>query len=176
MGQALMPFFLMSSRPWSIGTSMRAQSNHAEVMLAPPLVYAGYLVGALVLNWGVPFPLRSFPVASSIGMSLVVAGFALGAFAMSRMLQAHTSPDPHRPTTTLITDGPYRLSRNPIYLGFMAIYLGFTVFAGTLWGVLLSPFLIWTITRAVIRPEEAYLRIRFDSVYLQYQSRVRRWL
>ncbi len=94
--------------------------------------------------------------------------------AMSHMIKAHTTPDPDRPTTALVIQGPYRWTRNPIYLGFFLIYLGFTFLAGTLWGMLLSPLLLWTVTRAIIRGEELYLNARFPDSYQEYKSRVRR--
>ena len=75
-----------------------------------------------------------------------------------------------------MTNGPYRLTRNPIYLGFVLICLGFTLIAGTLWGILLAPFLLITVTRLIIRAEEAYLQARFKGHYGNYRSRVRQWL
>jgi protein-S-isoprenylcysteine O-methyltransferase Ste14 len=76
----------------------------------------------------------------------------------------------------LVTTGPYRFTRNPIYLGFLLIYLGFTLLAGTLWGLLLSPFLIGTVTQWIIHAEEAYLGRKFKEDYKAYSSRVRQWL
>ena len=152
------------------------KENHAQVMIPPPLVFLGYLVGALIVNWIIPFPaLWEFPLRI-IGGSMVIAGFLLAGSAVTQMIKANTSPDPHRPTIALITRVSYRFTRNPIYLGFFLIYLGFTFWAGTLWGVLLSPFLIWTVIRAGIRAEEIYLDGKFGEQYTSYKSRVRRWL
>lgn len=155
---------------------MDADVDHARVMVAPPLVFLGYLVGALLLNWAVPIHAPGGAILEAAGGAAVATGLLLGGFAVSRMLQARTSLDPHQPTTALVTEGPYSLTRNPIYLGFFLIYLGFTLLAGTLWGLLLSPFLIGTVTRAIIRAEEVYLEGKFQGDYQQYKMRVRRWV
>ncbi len=155
---------------------MQSDLEHAPVRVPPPLVFLAYLIGAMILNWLFPLPDPWSTMFRLIGGATVLAGLVLGAAAVSRMIRAHTSPDPQRPTTALITDGPYRLTRNPIYLGFLFIYLGFTLFAGTLWGLILSPFLIWTVTGTVIRAEESYLRAKFPTEYEAYRSRARRWV
>jgi len=150
--------------------------DHAQVMVPPPLVFLGYLIGALIVNWLIPFPAPWTFVLRVAGGLLVIAGFLLVGSAISQMRKAHTPLDPRQPVTTFVTSGPYRFTRNPIYLGFFLIYLGFTLLAGTLWGLIGSPFLIWTIMQAVIHPEEIYLTEKFGEQYKQYRSRVRRWL
>ena len=150
--------------------------DHAQVMVPPPLVFLGYLIGALVVNWAVPFPEPWIFAFRIIGAVMVVAGFFLAGSAISQMRKSHTSPDPHQPVNALVTSGPYRFTRNPIYLGFLLIYLGFTMAAGTWWGWLGSPFLIWSVTNSVIQPEEVYLDDKFEEQYKEYCSRVRRWI
>jgi len=150
--------------------------DHAQVMVAPPLVFLGYLIGALILNWVIPFPAPWTFILRVVGGLIVIAGFLLAGSAISQMRKVHTSPDPRQPVHSLVIHGPYRFTRNPIYLGFFLIYLGFTLLAGTLWGLIASPFLIWTITSAVIRAEEVYLDGKFGEEYKAYRSRVRQWL
>lgn len=155
---------------------MAAALDHPRVRIAPPLIFGGHLISAFVLHWLVPLPLKLAPSEKAIGFVLLLAGFSLGGLAVRQLVRAHTSPDPHQPTTALVTDGPYRLSRNPIYLGFLGIFLGFTVMFGTLWGLVLTPSLILAVTRAAIRPEEAYLEGKFSGRYSLYRSRVRQWI
>lgn len=150
--------------------------DHAQVMVPPPLVFLGYLMGAVILNWIVPFPAPWTFVWRVVGGLMVIAGFSLAGSAISQMRTAHTSPNPRQAVTALVTSGPYRFTRNPIYLGFLFIYLGFTLLDGTLWGLIASPFLVWTITQAVIHAEEIYLEGKFGEQYEEYRSGVRQWL
>ncbi len=154
---------------------MAEASDHVQLILPPPLIYLGHLLSALVLQWVVPLPLPWPLPLRMLGAVLLGGGFALAALAVREMRKMHTTPDPKQPATVLVISGPYRFSRNPIYLGLLLTFLGFTLLAGTLWGVLLSPFLIGTITRSVIRPEENYLQGRFDGQYKLYRTLVRRW-
>lgn len=150
--------------------------GHPRVPIPPPVIFAGYLIGALLLHWVLPLPLPWLGFMRALGGLIAVCGLFLAAAAIKRMSMAHTSADLRKPTTALVTEGPYAHSRNPIYLGLLAVYLGFGLMAGTLWGILLSPFLLLTVERAVIRVEEAYLQERFDSRYSQYKARVHQWL
>lgn len=155
---------------------MTEKNDYPQVRVMPPLVFLGYLIGTLVLNWYVPFPTPWVTPLRVVGGLAVIAGFLLSGSALSQMAKVHTSPDPHQPVTALVTSGPYRFTRNPIYLGFFLIYLGFTLLAGTLWGLIASPFLLLTITIVVIHAEETYLDGKFGEQYKEYRSRVRQWI
>ena len=155
---------------------MDQAADHAQILVPPPLVFLGYLVAALVLNWAVPLPIPWMVPARVAGGIAVLVGLALGGSAVFAMIRRNTSPGPHEPSTVLVTDGPYRFTRNPIYVGFFLIYIGFGWLAGTIWGLLLSPFLLATVTRAIVEPEEKYLGTKFAAAYSEYSSRVRRWV
>jgi protein-S-isoprenylcysteine O-methyltransferase Ste14 len=155
---------------------MKNDTAHAHVLVPPPLVFLGYLIGALLLNWALPFRTPWTPILQVVGGLAVLVGLLLAGSAFSRMRKVHTSPDAQQPTTALVTDGPYAFTRNPIYLGFFLIYLGFTLLAGTVWGILLSPFLLPTVTRAIVEAEEAYLETKFEHQYTEYKARVHQWL
>jgi protein-S-isoprenylcysteine O-methyltransferase Ste14 len=90
--------------------------------------------------------------------------------------RARTSLVPVRPATALITDGPFRFTRNPLYLGLALLYLGIALWLGVLWPVVLLPALILLVQQIVILREEAYLESRFGEAYRAYRARVRRWL
>jgi protein-S-isoprenylcysteine O-methyltransferase Ste14 len=150
--------------------------DHAQVMAPPPLIFLGYLIGALLLNWLIPLSAPWTLALRIVGGLMAIAGFLLAGSAISQMRKVHTSPDPHQPVTALVTGGPYHFTRNPIYMGFFLIYLGFTLLAGTLWGLIASPFLLLTVTNAVIRAEESYLEVKFKEEYIGYKRRVRQWL
>lgn len=155
---------------------MATNTDHAQHMLPPPLMFLGYLVSAIVLQWIVPFRLPWSVPLRILGLLLVIVGLLLAGFAIREMRRMHTSPDSRQSTTVLVTSGPYSYSRNPIYLGFFLIYLGFTLLVGTLWGLLLSPFLLSAVTRSIIYAEEDYLGHKFEDQYNIYRSLVRRWL
>jgi protein-S-isoprenylcysteine O-methyltransferase Ste14 len=155
---------------------MSENTDHAHVMIPPPLVFLGYLIGALIINWLVPFAIPWTLILRIIGGLALAAGIFLIGSAFSQMMNANTTPDANQPTTVLVTTGLYRFSRNPIYLGFFLIYIGFTLLVGTFWGILLSPFLLWTVTHAVINMEEEYLKRKFKDEYNSYSSHTRRWI
>jgi protein-S-isoprenylcysteine O-methyltransferase Ste14 len=90
--------------------------------------------------------------------------------------RAGTSPNPWRPTTAMVTGGPYRLSRNPMYLGFTLLYLGAACWANSLWLLLFLPVILALMQQLVILREERYLERRFGAEYVGYRNRVRRWI
>ena len=155
---------------------MAESPDHPKVMFPPPLVFLGYLIGALAVNWALPIVTPWLLLMRVVGAIFVAAGIGLVGWTFSKLMREHTTPDSRRPTTALVVGGPYRFTRNPVYLGFLFNYLGLTLIAGTLWGILLSPLLIATITRSVIRPEEIYLAAKFPNEYTPYFLLVRRWL
>lgn len=155
---------------------MAAEQDHVQLPVPAPFVFTGHLIAALVLHWVVPLSIPWRLESRLVGAVLVVLGLWLGFAAISRMRRAHTSVDPRQPVTALVTDGPFARTRNPIYLGFFLIYFGLTFLAGTLWGLLLSPFLLRTINRVIVRSEEEYLAGKFKDQYAQYMARVRKWL
>jgi protein-S-isoprenylcysteine O-methyltransferase Ste14 len=91
-------------------------------------------------------------------------------------MRAQTTLDPHGSVSTIVTSGPYRFSRNPIYLGFLCLLIGFPFIFRNYWGLILSPLLIVLMNTLVIQHEEAYLEKKFGEAYTGYKSRVRRWL
>ena len=91
-------------------------------------------------------------------------------------MRANTSLDPHSPVSAVVTRGPYRFSRNPIYLGFICLLIGFPLAFSSFWGLILSPVLILSLNILVIKHEEDYLQRKFGEMYTSYKARVRRWL
>lgn len=103
-------------------------------------------------------------------------GVALGAWAFSIITRAGSNVPTNRPTTTIVDTGPYRLTRNPIYLGMVLGLIGEAIAVNSLWPLLsLVPFAL-VIRYGVIAREEAYLERKFGDVYHRYRARARRWL
>ena len=83
---------------------------------------------------------------------------------------------PGQITNAIIEEGPFRVSRNPLYVGLLALYIGLALMAPTVWGLVLFPAAVLLILWGAILPEERYLHERFGVAYEAYARRVRRWL
>ncbi len=150
--------------------------DHAPVRLPPPFVLLGHLALALALGWSIRIPVPMPFYLHLLGLLVVLAGLLLAFSAVRAMARLGTPIDPYEPVKAVVTAGPYRLTRNPIYLGFVCALAGLPLALGTYWGLLLVPLMIIVMTLLVVRHEEAYLERKFGRVYLEYKSSVRRWL
>jgi protein-S-isoprenylcysteine O-methyltransferase Ste14 len=92
------------------------------------------------------------------------------------MKRAGTNVDPREPTTAIVTGGPYRFTRNPLYLSMTLVYAGITALANALPAALLLPAVLAFMRRGVIEREERYLERKFGDEYMDYKARVRRWI
>jgi protein-S-isoprenylcysteine O-methyltransferase Ste14 len=148
----------------------------AGVIAPPPLIYAAGLALGLAIDRIVrpPRPPRLF--RRIIGLPLLAGGGALMAWGGGTMVRAGTPVRPTRPTSTLVTEGPFRYTRNPGYLGMALAYLGGTMLTGRVGALAVLPGVLATIQRGVIEREERYLERKFGSEYRRYRERVRRWL
>jgi protein-S-isoprenylcysteine O-methyltransferase Ste14 len=145
-------------------------------VVPPPLIYAATLGAGMLLQRLRPAAFLPAAVARPLGWVLIPTSLALGVSAVRTLFQAGTSPNPDVPTTTIVSHGPYRFSRNPIYLAFTLLTLGIAAARNTRWPVLLLAGAVLTTQRGVIEPEERYLEQRFGDAYRTYKQRVRRWL
>ncbi|GCE49143.1 protein-S-isoprenylcysteine O-methyltransferase Ste14 [Thermosporothrix hazakensis] len=147
-----------------------------EILAPPPLVYGGaFALGMYLDSW---LPLRLFPRSfrTFVGGILLGVGGAVGLLSLKAMRQANTSPAHSEPTTTLVVEGPYRLSRNPIYVGMTALYIGLSVLLNRIWPLALLPVVLKFINIGVIDQEEKVLEQQFGDEYRQYKESVPRWL
>jgi protein-S-isoprenylcysteine O-methyltransferase Ste14 len=151
-------------------------ASGARVRTVPPLVFMATLAAGWLLDLAVPLALPISSVGRWSGVVLLVCGVALMAWAVATMRRAHTTVIPWKAVSHLVTSGPFRISRNPIYLGDVLAYLGATLLLGTWWPLVLLPFALVALHRLVIVREEEYLAARFGGDYAAYRSRVRRWL
>ena len=142
----------------------------------PPVVAMFHIIVALLLGYLVPALAGMSQTLKNIGLGLTFIGFLFGVGAFLEFRKARTTLDPHGSVKTVVTGGIYRFSRNPIYVGFLFMVIGFPLAYGSLWGLVISPLFIFALTRLVIEKEEAYLEKKFKEGYTSYKSRVRRWL
>jgi protein-S-isoprenylcysteine O-methyltransferase Ste14 len=113
---------------------------------------------------------------SVLGWGLLVAGVLLAVSAAYLFRRAGTTPNPTKPTSALVIWGPYRLTRNPMYVGMAVLYFGGTLLLNDPWPLAFLPFVMALVQRRVIAREEAYLERTFGDEYRSYKARVRRWI
>jgi protein-S-isoprenylcysteine O-methyltransferase Ste14 len=148
----------------------------SHLHVRPPLVYAGVFLIGLLLQLLLPLPRIARAYSPSLAGILALAGILLLIGSLRKFWSAGTHARHTRPTTAMVTSGPYRLTRNPMYVGVLCLYLAVACWLRQLWPVLLSPVVVWLLTTYVIRPEEAFLARQFGSDYEAYRGRVRRWV
>lgn len=155
------------------------QQDTAGIRFPPPLYYLLGLLAGFGLHW--LFPIRlSKPghhlIIYTLGISWILLGVLLTGWALFTFRQAETSPNPHRPSAALAVQGPYTVTRNPIYLGMAMLCIGISLLANMLWLLLSVPLVVLVIDRLVICKEEHYLEAKFGDSYREYKRRVRRWI
>ena len=150
--------------------------DNPGVVAPPPLIYAGSLTIGLLLH--LLFPVKFFPrtVARPLGRVCTVLSGMLALSAFLEMRRAGTHVDPTQPATALVTTGPFRLTRNPLYLSLTLLYAGIALLVNSLWALGLLPFALIVIRYGVINREEQYLERKFGDQYLSYKAKVRRWM
>lgn len=152
---------------------------HPDVRVPPPLVYvAGFVLGWLVdRRWPLAIAGEGHDRARMVIAAIFLCiWLALMASAVAAFVAARTAILPIRPATAIVTTGPYRLTRNPMYLGLASLHVGAALLANSWWPLIVLPFVLLVIDRAVIAREERYLRVAFPVEYAAYCARVRRWL
>jgi len=156
---------------------MADTADTAHVIVRPPLAWGLAILAGLALDGLVPLPfLPAALPAAWLGTAVFVLALALAVWAIVTMTRAGSNVPTNRPTTTIVETGPYRFTRNPIYLGMILGLIGLGVAFDTLWLlIVLVPFVI-VIRYGVVAREEAYLDRKFGDGYRVYRSRVRRWL
>jgi protein-S-isoprenylcysteine O-methyltransferase Ste14 len=149
------------------------------ITVFPPTVYFGGLIVGYVIWWFWPVPIVptewSLPVRITGGLAFLV-GVSLIWAATARFHHIGENPNPMEPTKALTFDGPYRYTRNPMYLGMSFILGGLAMLGNAFWPLLALIPVIWIIRTQVIAKEEQYLEARFGADYVAFKSRVRRWL
>ena len=144
--------------------------------MLPPLLYGAALIVILALRWFWPMPIFAHAIALWSGLALVVFAVTIAMWGRRAMHAAGTNISPLRPATAVVTNGPFRFSRNPLYVSLTLLYLGLTLAFNTWWGIVgLVPLLIVMHYGVVVR-EERYLEQKFGETYRQYRSTVRRYL
>ncbi len=150
--------------------------DNAGVIAPPPLIYGvAFLLGSLSHFM---FPISFLPtnLARWLGVPLMLAAGLIVATAFRALGRAKTTFDVRKPTTTIVAEGPFRYSRNPMYLSLTLLYMGLAVLINSLWILLLLLPVMIVIQNSVVKREEQYLERKFGETYLRYKAQVRRWI
>ena len=140
----------------------------------PPLVYFVSIMAGVLLEWAVPLPFA--PGLVWLGMTLVIAAVALFISSVATFRAAGTPVPARKATTAIVRGGPYRFSRNPIYLAFSLLQAGIAIWIDSLWLLVSLAAAVALMHVVVIPREERYLERRFGAEYSDYRDSVRRWL
>lgn len=156
------------------------QNDNPGVVVRPPRLYLAALALGLLVEFLLPSSLLDLnwlePHQRIIGTAFAACGFVLLSLCMMEFRRAGTNVPTNLPVTAIVEHGPYRFSRNPIYVALTIIYLGIAVAAKSAWvfGLIVPVLLI--MRYGVVAREEAYRERKFGEAYLAYKERVRRWL
>jgi protein-S-isoprenylcysteine O-methyltransferase Ste14 len=146
----------------------------------PPTYPVGFLALAIILEFLVPLRFLAAPAVFSlqtlIGGVLLVLGLSLDIWAFRLFRAAGTNPEPFKPTTAIVARGPYRFTRNPMYVGFLLSFTGIGLLFSLEWTLIALPVLWFVLDRVVVQREEAYLARKFGADYETFLATTRRWL
>ena len=144
--------------------------------LPPMLYYAVGVVAGCVLGSIWPLPIPGDALVPVVGALWIAAGGALAAWGVVAFRRASTTFNPFGGTTAIVAAGPYRYTRNPMYLGAASIQIGLGLVLREAWVLLMLPPVLAIVDLYVIRREETYLERKYGEAWTDYAGRVRRWL
>jgi protein-S-isoprenylcysteine O-methyltransferase Ste14 len=147
-----------------------------KVLLPPPILYAVAIGLGLWLERPLPWPLPGGALRFWVGAVMIGLAVALFGLCLRELRRHQTTINPHRAASNLVETGPFRFSRNPIYVSLTVLQVGLGLLAGSTWVLLMLLWVLPLMQRLVIAREEEHLRWRFGSEYADYSARVRRWL
>ena len=156
--------------------AMTNPADNAGVRVPPPLLYALAVLGGYVLNRRWPVTVGEGTVVNVLALTFAVAGLALAASSIRNFRRSRTSIVPIRPATALVISGPYRFTRNPMYVSMAAMTIAAGLLVNSWWVMVLLVIVLLIVRVFVIGPEERYLQRRFGADYVAYMHKVRRWM
>lgn len=142
----------------------------------PPLLFLASLAVSLGLHWLWPIALWPGHRLWIVGVILILLALTITVWAHHVLAQAHTTIRPDRASDALVTTGPFRFSRNPLYIALIAVSSSVALLLNDAWPLLATACLALALNSIVIPKEERHLAERFPEQYARYRQRVRRWL
>lgn len=150
--------------------------DRPQVIVLPPALYAGAFVLGLILEFFWRTTVLGAALRVGFGGALFVIGSVIMLYGVAAFRSAGTNVEVYRPATSLVVMGPYRLSRNPIYVGMTMAYMGAAILVDSLWALALVLPVILLVHYGVVLREERYLAAKFGAAYREYTRKVRRWV
>ena len=156
------------------------EDDAAKVLFFPPGIPLLAIAAGSIIDWLVPTDigyLLPAPERYYVGGVLAVGAILIfGLWSVVLFRRGGQNENPWKPTPSIEVRGPYRFTRNPMYLQMVLVCIGVGIAFNNYWILLLTPLVAWGLYICAIRPEEAYLEEKFGDEYRSYKSRVRRWL
>jgi protein-S-isoprenylcysteine O-methyltransferase Ste14 len=156
--------------------NMADEAVYSKKRFLPPVYLFLAIMLMVLLNFLMPVARWFWWPWNLAGIAPVLVGVALNIVAVKQFKRRKTTIKPFQPSSTLVTDGIFRVSRNPMYLGMVCILVGLEICLASLTPLVFIPLFVWSITLRFIVPEEEGLAEQFGQAYKAYQTRVRRWL
>jgi protein-S-isoprenylcysteine O-methyltransferase Ste14 len=157
-----------------------SQGTGPGVHVPPPVFFVSAFAAGWFADGQRPWPMRDSieraPSLDAAGIGLIVGAALLVGWAILTLWRARTTIMPHRAASAIVTAGPYRFTRNPMYVAMTGAYIGASLLAGTWWTMVLLPIPVLVVAAWVVPREERHLRQSFGDDYIRYTTRVRRWL
>ena len=155
-----------------------AASSRANTFPWPPVLFVAAIIAALLMSWLLPLPWPGIDDAPArwIGLGFGVVGLVLMILGFKALIEHRTTVFPNKTSTTLVTRGPYRWFRNPIYLGQVLLLFAGAEVTKSIWFVVAGLVFGVLVTILQIVPEERHLEAQFGDAYLDYKVRTRRWI
>ncbi len=156
---------------------MGRSSDVPDIVVLPPVLVGGMLLVGVLIHYALwTVTLMPTVLARVLGVVVFISAGVLAHFAHLAMKRVGTNILPTQPTLALATDGPYRFSRNPLYLAAIGVYLGVTLWVNGLAPLLLMLPMTTLLHWGIVLREERYLESKFGNAYQSYRMGVRRWL
>jgi len=152
------------------------EPNEKPRKIVPPLYLLASILVMYVLHRSLPIGDLGGPFVLGFGSAFVSLGMALIVVSLALFKKADTAIIPFHKSTTLVIEGPFKISRNPMYVGMVLILVGVAVGLGSLLPFFVIPLFIYIIRQRFILGEERFMEELFGDAYLDYKKRVRRWI
>lgn len=154
----------------------KEKPDHPDIIALPPLIFLGFVVVSSLLHFRFPLRVTGYWVSLSLGIGAALAAGFLATWAKRVMKEAGTNVRPDKPTMTIVRGGPFRFTRNPLYLSLCLLQLALGFILDGWIPLLCTPLLLLVLHFGVVLREEEYLEAKFGESYLALKRQVRRWM